>query len=206
MSCRAPRYASTTRFVAADLIRCSVRDHAAVVHHDHAVARPHDEVEVVLDDEERDAVAIAEREDVLEQLHAERRADSRHRLVEEQDRRLGHQCANQVEQLPLAPGERPGERIGVSVEADQREQLVLRGVAPRARERVRQRRRRAARPGAAAPRARRSRARSCGSACAASGTCGRARPARSGAARAGRSAARRGAHGPTAAGGSRRRS
>ena len=62
--------------------------------------------------------------DVLEELDAQRRADAGHRLVEKQDARLGHQRADQVEQLPLAAGERPGERVGVTFEADEREQLV----------------------------------------------------------------------------------
>ena len=171
--------------VGAHLVRGSLRDHASVVHHDHAVARAHDEVEVVLDDQERDAVALAQREDVLEQLDAQRRADAGHRLVEQQDPRLRHQRADEVEQLALPAGERAGERARVAVEPHELEQLARRAPAPRAPGGAHAARasRRAARRGGAARRASRSRARSSASARAASGTCGRARPARSGAAR-----------------------
>ena len=91
--------------VVANLVGCALRDDAAVVHDDHAVAGAHDEVEVVLDDEQRDAVAPPQVEDVLEQLDPERRADARHRLVEQQDARLRHQRADEVEaRYNICPG------------------------------------------------------------------------------------------------------
>src|SRR5437588_9566972 len=55
-------------------------DHAAVAHHDDAVARLHDEVEVVLDDQEGDPALAPHREDVLEELDPQRGADAGHRL------------------------------------------------------------------------------------------------------------------------------
>ena len=71
-----------------------------------------------------------------------RRADAGHRLVEQQDPRLGHQRAHEVEQLALPAGERAGERVRVAVEPHEREQLAARARASRSR----RARRAAARP------------------------------------------------------------
>ena len=145
----------------------------------------HHEVEVVLDDEERDR-----RRDRAARgcARAARRASvGLTPAIGSSSSRIRGSAISariEVEQLPLAAGERAGERIGVPVEAARASSSSSRGVAPRARgARPADARRRAARPGAAAPRARRSRARSCASARAASGTCARAPRERSGAAR-----------------------
>ena len=114
---------------------------------------------------------------------AQRRAHAGHRLVEQQEPRLGHQHAREVEQLALTARERAGVVAGVTVEADELEQLER----ARARALLDSRLARRSQRGAAEPlarmaaarRARRSRARSSGRAPAASGRCGRARPARS---------------------------
>ena len=132
------------------------------------------------------------REDVLEQLDAQRRAHAGHRLVEEQDARLDHQRAHEVEQLALSARERAGERARTTAARRARAARALRA---RSRSCVRERAgaTRPAEPlaGWPAPRASRSRAPSSASAPAASGTCARGRPARSGAPVAGRSACRR---------------
>ena len=63
--------------------------------------RLHDEVEIVFDDEEGDSVVAAHGEDVLEELYAQHRRHACHRLVEQDERRLEHEDARKVEQLPL---------------------------------------------------------------------------------------------------------
>src|SRR5205814_4731191 len=97
--------------------------HAALVHDDDAIGGLHDEVEIVLDDEERDVPVAANGEDVLEQLDAERRADTGDRLVEQHERRLEHEDAREVEQLALSAGERARIGARVRLETDEREQL-----------------------------------------------------------------------------------
>src|SRR5579864_7667328 len=72
-----------------------------LVHDDDTVGGLHDEVEVMFDDQKRDAPVAANGEDVLEQLDAERRAHTGNRLVQQHERRLEHEDAREVEQLPL---------------------------------------------------------------------------------------------------------
>src|SRR5712692_843088 len=64
--------------VSPHFVRGALRYYLAIVHHDHSVACPHHEVEVVLDDQQRDSVALAQCQDVLEQIDAQRGADPGH--------------------------------------------------------------------------------------------------------------------------------
>src|SRR5215208_2299191 len=62
--------------VAAHLVRRAVGDHLPLRHHDHAVGVVHHHLHVVLDEEERRPVALAQLLDVREQAAAERRVDA----------------------------------------------------------------------------------------------------------------------------------
>ena len=107
--------------VRSHFVRGALRYHLAVVHHDHSVACAHHEVEVVLDDQQRDPVARPQREDVLEQLDPQGGADPGHGLVEQEDPRLRHQRADELEQLPLAARESACEQRRICVESDKLE-------------------------------------------------------------------------------------
>ena len=197
-SWRAPRYASTTRSSRRTSSGRALRDHAAVVHHDHAVARAHHEVEVVLDDQERDAVALAQRRgcaraartrsDGLTPAIGSSSSRMRGSVISARTRSSSLRCP--PESVPASASAWPSRRTSSSSSRARAPAPPARGARPARASR------RAARPDAAARRARRSRARSSASAPAASGRCGRARPARSGAPGGGRSACRRAATRP----------
>ena len=87
-------------------MRLAGGDHAALGHHDDAVGVVHHDLHVVLDEQERDALLAPQALHVVEQARAERRVDPGHRLVEQQEARLGHQRPGELEQLALPAGER----------------------------------------------------------------------------------------------------
>ena len=72
--------------------------------HDHVVAEPRDHVHLVLDQQNSDAVGD-QRAQVLADLAGKRRVDAGHRLVEQQQSRLGHQRAADLEELLLPAGQ-----------------------------------------------------------------------------------------------------
>ena len=109
--------------VGAHLVRLAVGDHPALGHHDHAVGVVHDHLHVVLDEEEGDAVLGAQALHVVEQAPAERRVDPGHRLVEQQEARLGHQRPGELEQLALAARERARVGVGELGQVEDLEQL-----------------------------------------------------------------------------------
>ena len=74
-----------------------------------------------------------EREDVLEQLDAQRRADAGHRLVEQHERGSSHQRAREVEQLALPARERAGVLVRVRRRDGRARALRARARARRAR-------------------------------------------------------------------------
>src|SRR6266536_190086 len=61
---------------------------------------------------------------MLEQLSAEHRIDSGHRLVEEHEPRLGHQHSREVKELALPAREDAGVVSGVLAEPEELEQIV----------------------------------------------------------------------------------
>ena len=76
----------------------------------------------MLDEEEGGAARAPQGRDVVEDVAAEGRVDARHGLVEEHDRRAGHQGAGDLEELPLAARERAGIVARLGGEAEGREQ------------------------------------------------------------------------------------
>ena len=135
---------------------------AALGHHDHRVAEPRDHVHVMLDQQEGHAVADAARAGASPISRGQRRVDAGDRLVEQDQLRLGHQRAADLQQLLLPAGERRGRVVGhaheVQPPGDRRRRA--RSAPPRAaaRRRVRAARARAARPAGARRRATGSRA------------------------------------------------
>ena len=67
---------------------------------------------------------------VVEQAASEGRVDPGHRLVEEQEARLGHQRPGELEQLALAAGERAGVVVGELGQVEDLEQLDAPARAP----------------------------------------------------------------------------
>src|SRR6266571_5396468 len=84
-----------------DLVREALDETPALVHHDDPLAPLHDDVHVVLDQEERHPT-VPQVLDDGEDLPRERRVDAGDRLVEEHELRLSHQGPCQLEQLLLA--------------------------------------------------------------------------------------------------------
>jgi hypothetical protein len=74
--------------IAAHHVRRAVRDDMAFIHDDHALAHGHDDVHVMLDEEEGESTFVAQLLHVLEQLQSEHRVHTRHRLVEHDHRGL----------------------------------------------------------------------------------------------------------------------
>ena len=97
-----------------------------MVEHDHRVAEAHDEVHVVLDEQERQPAAVQLAHVALHRLH-HHRVDAGRRLVEEDEPRLAHQHRGELEQLLLAIGERRGALAGMSGEAELLEQAQRAG-------------------------------------------------------------------------------
>ncbi len=104
-------------------MRLAVGDHAALGHHDHPVGVVHHHLHVVLDEQEGDALLGAEPLHVVEQPAPEGGVDPGHRLVEEQEARLGHQRPCELEQLPLTARERARVMIPERGEVEDLEQL-----------------------------------------------------------------------------------
>ena len=161
--------------------RRSFGDLLAVVEHEHAVADAHHELHVVLDQQDRRAVAADVGEEPLERRRLGR-VHSRRGLVEREQLRLGRERAGDLEAALVAVREVPGERVGALRDADVVEELVralldrlLLGARLRvAQDRAEARCRACARGG----RSSRSRARRGSRRAGCSGTCGRCRARR----------------------------
>ena len=83
----------------------------------------HDEVEIVLDEQERDARLRPQSQDVLEQLRRERRVDAGHRLVEQHQRGSVISTRAKSSSLRWPPESDARVVVRVAVEPDEREQL-----------------------------------------------------------------------------------
>jgi phenylacetate-CoA ligase len=98
-----------------DRVRRPVLKHRALVHHDDAGSETHDEIHVVLDDQEQPTL----RRMGLPQEAAERveqaGIDGGSRLVQQQPARAYHQRRGDLQHAPLAEGEDRSGRIGVSL-------------------------------------------------------------------------------------------
>jgi hypothetical protein len=72
-----------------DLVRCSLDDHPALVHHGDALGDPQSHVHVVLDENQRDLGV--ERKQEIRQQHALASGETGCGLVEHQDLRFGRE-------------------------------------------------------------------------------------------------------------------
>ncbi len=118
-----PRYASST---AGSLCTCAGVPSAifgAAVEHDHRVAEAHDDVHVVLDDQERQPLRVEPADVALDVLDQDR-VDARGRLVEQDELRPAHQRRRELEQLPLAVRELSAAQVGMREQPELVEQLV----------------------------------------------------------------------------------
>ena len=107
--------------VAHDLLRRALGDHAAFGQAHHPVGDRHDDVHVVLDEDDR-APRVTNPSHVLEQRLHERGVHSGHRLVEHDELRVGHQRACHLEQLALAARHRGGQIVALVREPEIGEQ------------------------------------------------------------------------------------
>ena len=99
-----------------------LRELRALCEHDDRVAEPHDEVHVVLDDEEGQSARV-QRADALLDLLDEHRIDAGRRLVQQHELRFGHQHRCELEELLLAVREVARALLAESRDAEFVEQL-----------------------------------------------------------------------------------
>ncbi len=97
--CTTPRYASITAWLRAHLVRRAVADLAAVVEHDHPVGDVHHDAHVVLDQHDRRAELVVDVEDEAAHVLLLLDVHAGHRLVEQQQRRLGRERARELDAL-----------------------------------------------------------------------------------------------------------
>ena len=90
----------------------------AVVEHRHPVADAHDELDVVLDEEDGDA-GVADAADALDQVLPLGRVHAGGGLVEQQQARLGGQGAGDLHQPLLPVGQTGGRHVRRAVQADE---------------------------------------------------------------------------------------
>ncbi len=109
---RAPRYAASTRGSRRTVVGRPFRERPPLAHDDHRVADRHHQVHVVLDEQDGDAALGCQALDVARQLLHLRRVHPGARLVEHEQRGIGHQHAPELEQLLLAAGQRPRRLVG----------------------------------------------------------------------------------------------
>src|SRR5262249_3143932 len=101
----------------------AVGDLRARVQHDHTAAERHDEVHVVLDDDERRPFRVELADHALD-APDHRGIDARHRLVEQDQPRAGHHGGGDGGELALAVGEHGRGRLRILAEADGLEELA----------------------------------------------------------------------------------
>mmetsp|Transcript_2863 Transcript_2863/g.4911 ORF Transcript_2863/g.4911 Transcript_2863/m.4911 type:complete len:324 (+) Transcript_2863:201-1172(+) len=85
--------------VVAHLVRRAVPDLLAVVHHDHPVGQVHHHAHVMLDQHDGGAEFVVHVEDETAHVLFLFDVHARHRLVQQQDLRLGGQCTGQFDTL-----------------------------------------------------------------------------------------------------------
>src|SRR2546428_484757 len=107
--------------VGLDHARRPLGDLLAVVQHEHGLAEPHDDLHVVLDEQDGLA-AVAELTDGLEEVVEEGPVHARGGLVEEDERRVPHQHAHELEELLLAVREVPRVLVTEPVELHEAQQ------------------------------------------------------------------------------------
>src|SRR5215831_10777574 len=116
--------------VAADDAGRTVRDLAPLLHYNHAAAERHDEIYVVLDDDEGRPFRVEPLDHALDPPD-HRGIHAGHRLVEQNQPRSRHHGGGDGEELALAVGEHGGGRLSVLAEADGVEQFSGPRLRPR---------------------------------------------------------------------------
>ena len=106
----------------------AVGDALAVVEHGDPVAQAHDQLDVVLDQQDGDA-RVADAADAVHEVLALGRVHAGGGLVEQQQARLGGQRAGDLDQPLLAVGQAGGRLVRGGVEADQPQRVH--GASPR---------------------------------------------------------------------------
>ena len=96
-----PRYASQHRRIALDLRRHAFGELLAEIHHHQPIGEPHDEVHVVLDEQDRHALGLQRAQQPRELLLFEI-AQARGGLVEQQQRGIGGERARDLDDALLA--------------------------------------------------------------------------------------------------------
>ena len=104
--------------VGLDDIGFAVRDALAVVEHRDPVAKPHDQLDVVLDEQHGDT-GVADATDAVHEVLALRSVHARGRLVEQEEPRLGGKGTGDLDEPLLTVGKTRGRLVRNSVEADQ---------------------------------------------------------------------------------------
>src|SRR5437660_12450073 len=102
--------------VAVDLLGLSLGDLLAMVEHDDIIGNLVDDVELVLDQKDRDA-AVAQAADLVGELERLGRVHSRGRLVEQQEHGLADEGAGDLEAAAVRVGERTREMRDARYEA-----------------------------------------------------------------------------------------
>ena len=121
---RAPEIGAHHVAIGPDLVGRAVGDHAAKVERDDLVGDPHDKVHVMLDEQHRDAAAVADGADFLAQPVDFRVIEPAGRFVEQQQLRAYGERPGELH--PLADAERQFARrtVGDGVEAELLDQRV----------------------------------------------------------------------------------
>ena len=169
-----------TRGLALDLGRRALGDLLAVVEHRDPVGDAHDDLHVVLDQQDRQAELVAQLPDEARQLRASPAGSCRRSARRAAAARLGRQRAGDLQAALVAVGQVPGESSRAALEPDEVEQLARARSCACSSSRTTPGGRRIARPaGRLEPRVHarpaRSPARSCCRTGGCSGRCGRCR-------------------------------
>jgi hypothetical protein len=98
-------------------------DLLAIVEHENLVAQPHHDLHVVFDDQDGLAL-VAQAPEHVQQLVEQRAVDPGGRFIEQDQLRIGHQHANELEQLLLAVREVAGVFLAQPLELDEGQQLL----------------------------------------------------------------------------------
>src|SRR6056297_2535753 len=108
---RHPQIGVDHSLVAAHLVGRAVADLLAVIHHHDAVAEVHDHAHVVLDQGDGGAELVVDVENEAAHVLLFLDVHPRHRLVQQQDRRLGGQRAGELDPLLEAVGQARDRRL-----------------------------------------------------------------------------------------------
>ena len=101
-----------------------VGDQAAEIEDDETLRRGGDHLEVVLDEEDRRTALSADPVEDRDELDAFGSVETRRGLVEHQEPRLTDERPGEFDETPVAEAQRLDGDVGLSLEADEREDLV----------------------------------------------------------------------------------